>query len=91
MNKLLLTSVLALSLVFPLVSNAGQLIFGVDTSADLKPVNHNVSSGYVAKSLDDTFVPQKLSKSNLVLKREQESNDDTYIVFGIDIKDKNLI
>lgn len=91
MKKLLLATILGLSMTFPLVSNAGQIVFGVDIGAKVTPVNNNVLSGHVASDSSNTLVPQKLNNQSQLTNRDQDSGKDTYIVFGIDIKNKNLI
>ncbi|NIP30919.1 MAG: hypothetical protein GTO02_14025 [Candidatus Dadabacteria bacterium] len=91
MKKLLLATVLGLSLTLPVVSNAGQIIFGVETPVEKNVVNSNVLGGYVASNFSETLVPQKLHQKELSSYKDDNSDNETYIVFGIDLKNKNLI
>lgn len=86
MKKLLLASLLGLTLSFPFNSYAGVNVFGVDTPVERKNVRDNVNAGYVAKSLGDTFHVQKPGAT----KSSENSEDrEKYLVFGVDINTLN--
>lgn len=86
MKKLLLASLLGLTLTFPFNSNAGVNVFGVDTPVERKTVRDNVKAGYVAKSLGDTF---RVQKSGAVKSSGKPEETDEYLVFGVDINSLN--
>lgn len=86
MNKLILTTVLGVTLGFSSVSNAAVNIFGVETPVVKKEPRNNVKAGYVAKDLGDTFHVQQLQDKRASGKLEEK---DSYIVFGVDIKSLN--
>ncbi len=87
MNKLLLTSVLALSLALPLSSYAGVNALGVQLPIDQREVSDSISSGYVAKDFGDTLNAQKLNKKDNSLTTVNDS--EKYLVFGVDINSIN--
>lgn len=92
MKKLLLASILGLSISFPLSSQAGVNIFGVETPIEKNVVKDNVGNGYYVaddNSLPNTLVPQRLQNSNISLNNEE--NSESYYVFGVDIKSEGLI
>lgn len=86
MKKLLLASLLGLTLSFPFNSFAGVNVFGVDTPVERKNVRDNVKAGYVAKNLGDTFHVQKPGATNSSGNSEDR---DEYLVFSVDIKSLN--
>lgn len=86
MNKLLLTSVLALALALPISSYAGINAFGVHLPIEQAEVSDS-KGGYVATNLGDTFNVQKLNnKKNSLI---SENDSDEYLVFGVDINSVN--
>lgn len=87
MNKLLLTSVLALSLALPLSSYAGVNALGVQLPIDQNEVSDSISSGYVANDFGDTLNVQKLNNKDNSLTTYNES--EKYFVFGVDINSIN--
>ena len=89
MKKLLLTAVLGLTLGLPAVSHAGINIFGVETPVTKSQVNDNISSGYVAGDLGDTFHVQKTGNSESIPKAENSS--EKLLVFGVDVNSVNKI
>ena len=82
MKRLLLTAVLALTLGLPVISHAGN-IFGVETPIAKNQVTDNLSSGYVATDLGDTFRVQKTDKDISAI--SSEKSGDKLLVFGVDI------
>lgn len=86
MNKLILVTVLGVTLGFSSVSNAGVNIFGVETPVVKKEPRNNVKAGYVAKDLGDTFHIQQLQDKSTSRNFEEK---ESYIVFGVDIKSLN--
>ncbi len=83
MNKMFIVSALALGLSFPLTSHAEVSVFGVDAPVNKGHVSDNLEGGYVAQSLSDTFVVQKLHKSGGPGPQSNESIRDSYAVFGV--------
>ena len=89
MKKLLLTAVLGLTLTLPVVSHAGVNIFGVETPITSNKVSDNVSNGYVAGDLGDTFHIQKLNNTDNSIKAD--NSNDELLVFGVDVNSINKI
>ena len=87
MKKLLLTTILGLSFGFN--AFAGNNIFGVETPVQNNSIDNNVNAGYVAQSLSDTFVVQKLHNDSSA--SLSSDNEDRYVVFGIDLKSNKLL
>ena len=83
MNKLLLTSVLALALALPAVSSyAGVNALGVQLPIERAEVSES-TGGYVSKDFGDTFNVQKLTSENSSI--NSDSDSDKYVVFGVDL------
>ncbi|GJM14776.1 MAG: hypothetical protein DHS20C13_01030 [Thermodesulfobacteriota bacterium] len=89
MKKLLLASVLAVGLSFPLTSQAEVSAFGVQIPLKQAEVSDNINSGYVAQNLSDTFQVQKLQNPSQVSAESLDSN--TYYVFGVELGGDNAI
>jgi len=87
MNKLLLTSVLALAFALPLSSYAGVNAFGVHLPIEQAEVSDTAAGGYVATDLGDTFQVQKLSDSNISI--TSDNKGEKYVVFGVDLNSIN--
>ena len=87
MKRLLLATILGLSFSFN--AFAGNNIFGVNIDSQNQDINSNVNAGYVAQSLSDTFVVQKLNSNKSV--SDSDDRDDKYVVFGIDLKSNKLL
>ena len=83
MKKLLLTAVLGLTLSLPVISHAGVNVFGVETPITKNQVSDNLTNGYVASDLGDTFHIQKLSNSDS--STISVNSEDRLLVFGVDI------
>ena len=79
MKKLLLATILGLAISFPLVSNAGQNVFGVDIAKKSQSINHNVLSGHIASDSSNTLVPQKLNNANVLGGHVASGSDDTLV------------
>jgi|GEM_PF-916508 len=90
MKSLILASVLALGLSFPLVSQAEVSAFGVQVPVQTSEVSDNIQGGYVAQSISDTFQVQKLQNTN-ESKSSDKSYNDTYYVFGVALDGDNAI
>ncbi len=88
MNKLLLASVLAVGLSFPLTSQAEVSAFGVQIPAETAEVSNNISGGYVAQNLNDTFQVQKLQNSSEAASTNSVDSN-TYYVFGVELGGDN--
>ena len=86
MNKLLLTSVLALALVLPFSSYAGINAFGVHLPIERAEVSDS-KGGYVAKDFGDTLNVQKLNNNDNSVNTENDS--EKYLVFSVDINSIN--
>ncbi len=83
MNKLLLTSVLALALALPAVSSyAGVNALGVHLPIERAEVSES-TGGYVSKDFGDTFNVQKLTSDSSSI--SSDSDNDKYLVFGVDL------
>ena len=90
MKKLLLAGALAVGLSFPLTSQAEVNAFGVKIPVGQAEVSDYINGGYVAQSLSDTFVVQKLENSSEA--RSSESADgNAYYVFGVKLGSENAI
>lgn len=88
MNKLLLTSVLALAFALPAVSSyAGVNALGVHLPIERAEVSDAAAGGYVSKDFGDTFNVQKLSSSDSSI--TSDNNDEKYVVFGVDLNKIN--
>ncbi len=61
MTKLLLASILAVGLSFPVASQAEINAFGVSVPVESNEVSDNIRGGYVATGASDTLVIQTLS------------------------------
>ena len=83
MNKLLLTSVLALAFALPLSSYAGVNTLGVHLPIERAEVSDTAAGGYVSKDFGDTFNVQKLNSSNSSI--TSDNNAEKYVVFGVDL------
>ena len=90
MKSLILASVLAVGLSFPLVSQAEVNAFGVHSSATSE-VSDSINGGYVAQNLSDTFQVQKLQSSNESKSANSSYYEDTYYVFGVALDNGNVI
>ena len=86
MNKLLLTSVLALALALPISSYAGINAFGVHLPIERVEVSDS-KGGYVAKDFGDTLNVQKLNNNDNSVNTENDS--EKYLVFGVDLNKIN--
>ena len=87
MNKLLLTSVLALAFALPAVSSyAGVNALGVHLPIERAEVSES-TGGYVAEDFGDTFNVQKLSNDNSSI--TADNNGEKYVVFGVDLNSIN--
>ena len=86
MNKLLLTSVLALALALPLSSYAGINALGVHLPIERAEVSES-KGGYVAADFGDTFNVQKLNNNDNSVSTKNDSEE--YLVFGVDINSVN--
>ena len=91
MKSLILASVLAVGLSFPLVSQAEVNAFGVQVPLQTSQVNDSIQSGYVAQSLSDTFQIQKLQSLNESKSANSSYDVDTYYVFGVALDGDNTI
>ena len=91
MKSLILASVLAVGLSFPLVSQAEVNAFGVQVPLQTSQVNDSIQSGYVAQSLSDTFQIQKLQSPNESKSANSSYDVDTYYVFGVALDNGNVI
>ncbi len=88
MNKLLLASVLAVGLSFPLSSQAEVSAFGVQIPTEKAEVSDNINGGYVAQNLGDTFQVQKLQNSSEAVSTNTVDRN-TYYVFGVELGGDN--
>jgi len=86
MNKLLLTSVLALALALPISSYAGIKAFGVHLPIEQAEVTDS-KGGYVAKDFGDTLNVQKLNNNDSSI--SSDSDHEKYLVFGVDLNKIN--
>jgi len=91
MKKLLLASVLAVGLSFPLSSQAEVSAFGVQLPVERAQVSDNIRSGYVAQDLGDTFQVQKLRGSEVEEVQASSENKSVYSVFGVNISGDQVI
>ncbi len=87
MNKLLLTSVLALALALPISSYAGVNAFGVHLPIQQEEVSDAASGGYVATDFGDTFNVQKLNNNDSSI--SSDSDHGKYLVFGVNLNKIN--
>ena len=87
MNKLLLTSVLALAFALPLSSYAGVNALGVHLPIEQAEVSEKAAGGYVSKDFGDTFNVQKLNDTNKSITSEE--GNEKYVVFGVDLNKIN--
>jgi len=90
MKSLILASVLAVGLSFPLISQAEVSAFGVQVPLQTSEVSDSARGGYVAQSLSDTFQVQKLQNKN-ESKSSDSSYNDTYYVFGVALDSNEAI
>jgi hypothetical protein len=88
MKKLLLAGALVVGLSFPLSSQAEVSAFGVQLPAENAEVSNNINGTYVAQSLSDTFVVQKLQNSSEAASAESVDSN-TYYVFGVKLSSDN--
>lgn len=91
MKSLILASVLAVGLSFPLVSQAEVNAFGVQIPQQTSEVSDSINGGYVAQSLSDTFQVQKLQSSNESKSANISYDKNTYYVFGVALDGDNTI
>lgn len=91
MKKLLLASVLALAISFPLSSQAEVSAFGVQLPVERAEVSENLRGGYVAENLGDTFQVQKLRSSEVEEALTSSENNSVYSVFGVNISGDQAI
>lgn len=91
MKSLILASVLAVGLSFPLVSQAEVNAFGVQIPQQISEVSDSINGGYVAQSLSDTFQVQKLQSPNESKSANSSYDEDTYYVFGVALDGDNTI
>jgi len=91
MKSLILASVLAVGLSFPLVSQAEVNAFGVQIPQQTSEVSDSINGGYVAQNLSDTFQVQKLQSSNESKSANSSYYEDTYYVFGVALDNGNVI
>ncbi len=91
MKSLILASVLAVGLSFPLVSQAEVNAFGVQIPQHTSEVSDSINGGYVAQNLSDTFQVQKLQSSNESKSANSSYDEDTYYVFGVALDGDNTI
>ncbi len=91
MKSLILASVLAVGLSFPLVSQAEVNAFGVQIPQHASEVSDSINGGYVAQSLSDTFQVQKLQSPNESKSANSSYDEDTYYVFGVALDGDNTI
>ncbi len=91
MKSLILASVLAVGLSFPLISQAEVSAFGVQIPVQTSEVSDSARGGYVAQSLSDTFQVQKLQSSNESKSSDSSYDNNTYYVFGVALDDGNVI
>jgi hypothetical protein len=91
MKSLILASVLAVGLSFPLVSQAEVNAFGVQIPQQTSEVSDSINGGYVAQSLSDTFQVQKLQSPNESKSANSSYDEDTYYVFGVALDGDNTI
>ncbi len=82
MNKLLLTSVLALAFALPLSSYAGVNALGVQLPIERAEVSES-TGGYVANDFGDTLNVQKLNNSDSSITSDVDR--EKYLVFGVDL------
>ena len=90
MKKLLLAGALAVGLSFPLTSQAEVNAFGVQIPVGQAEVSDSIKGGYVAQSLQDTFVVQKLQNSSEATSSEL-ADGNAYYVFGVKLGSENAI
>lgn len=91
MKSLVLATVLALGLSFPLVSQAEVSAFGVQIPVQTSEVSDDARGGYVAQSLSDTFQVQKLQNSNESEIANKSYDSNTYYVFGVALDSNSAI
>lgn len=90
MKKLIIASVIAAGLSFPLASQGEESAFGVNLPLEQKEVSENIKGGYVAQDLGDTFQVQKLS-SESESKSGRVEAENVYTVFGVRLSGNNVI
>lgn len=88
MKKLLLAGALVVGLSISGVSQAEVNAFGVQIPAEKAEVSNNINGGYIAQSLSDTFVVQKLQNSSEAASAESVDSN-TYYVFGVKLGSDN--
>ena len=91
MKKLIIASMVAVGLSFPLTSQAEVNAFGVSLPLEKKEVSDSARGGYVAQGLMDTLTVQKLSGSGAEEVTEAEEYDNVYSVFGINVSGDQVI
>jgi len=91
MKKLLLAGALAVGLSFPLTSQAELSAFGVQIPVEQVEVSDSINGGYVAQSLSDTFVVQKVQNETNSVSNRQLDKANTYYVFGVELGGDNAI
>jgi len=91
MKSLVLATVLALGLSFPLVSQAEVNAFGVQVPLQTSEVSDDARGGYVAQSFSDTLQVQTLHSSNETESTDSSYDNNTYYVFGVALDNGNVI
>ncbi|MEQ9619803.1 MAG: hypothetical protein RIG61_11620 [Deltaproteobacteria bacterium] len=90
MKKLIIASIVAAGLSFPLTSQAEVSAFGVNLPIEQREVSENIRGGYVAQDLGDTFHFQTLTRES-VSKSESAEAENVYTVFGVRVSGDNVI
>jgi hypothetical protein len=91
MKKLILASVLAVGISFPLSSQAEVNAFGVQLPVERAEVSDNLKGGYVAGDLGDTFRVQKLNQKESQEVELTTESENFYSVFGVNISGDQVI
>ena len=91
MKKLIIASMVAVGLSFPLTSQAEVNAFGVSLPLERKEVRDTARGGYVAKDLMDTLRVQKLHGSEVKEVIQEEEYENVYSVFGINVSGDQVI
>jgi len=91
MKKLILASVLAVGISFPLSSQAEVNAFGVQFPVERAEVSDNFKGGYVAGDFGDTFRVQKLNQKESRESEITSDNENVYSVFGVNISGDQVI
>lgn len=86
MKRLLLLSVLGLSLLLPLSSYAGVNAFSVQVPVEKSEVNSNLGNGYVANDFGDTLNAQDYKNDAVAI---SDDKNEKFLVFGVDLNSIN--